>query len=109
VAYIINIGFTSPDPEKAARIVNRVAEMYVDDQLNNKLFATDRTSSWLEERLVELESELRDAEEQVADFRSANLVSDGRGITLNQQELSDLNRDLIVARGGWPRCRPSSG
>jgi succinoglycan biosynthesis transport protein ExoP len=98
-AYIINIGFRSPNPEKAARIANRVAEMYVDDQLNNKIFATDRTSSWLEERLAELEVELREAEERVAEFRSTNLVGAGQGITLNQQELSDLNRDLIVARG----------
>jgi len=98
-AYIINVGFNSPDPEKAARIVNRVAEMYVDDQLNNKIFATDRTSAWLSERLAELEIELREAEEQVAEFRSRNLVGAGQGLTLNQQELSDLNRDLIVARG----------
>jgi polysaccharide biosynthesis transport protein len=98
-AYVINIGFNSTNPEKAARIANRVAEMYVDDQLNNKIFATDRTSSWLEDRLAELEVELREAEERVADFRSANLVGAGQGMTLNQQELSDLNRDLIVARG----------
>jgi len=98
-AYVINIGFNSTDPEKAARIANRVAEMYVDDQLNNKVFATDRTSSWLEERLAELEVELREAEERVADFRSTNLVGAGQGMTLNQQELSDLNRDLIMARG----------
>jgi capsular exopolysaccharide synthesis family protein len=98
-AYVINIGFNSTDPEKAARIANRVAEMYVDDQLNNKIFATDRTSAWLEERLAELEIELREAERRVADFRSTNLVGAGQGMTLNQQELSDLNRDLIVARG----------
>ena len=98
-AYVINIGFNSTDREKAARIANRVAEMYVDDQLNNKIFATDRTSTWLEERLAELEIELREAEERVADFRSTNLVGAGQGMTLNQQELSDLNRDLIVARG----------
>jgi exopolysaccharide transport family protein len=98
-AYVINIGFNSTDREKAARIANRVAEMYVDDQLNNKTFATDRTSAWLEERLAELEVELREAEKRVADFRSTNLVGAGQGMTLNQQELSDLNRDLIVARG----------
>jgi capsular exopolysaccharide synthesis family protein len=101
-AYVINIGFISTDPERAAQIANRVAEMYVDDQLNNKVFATDRTSSWLEDRLAELEVELREAEERVAAFRSANLVGAsgaGEGMTLNQQELSDLNRDLILARG----------
>lgn len=99
VAYIITIGFNSPDPEKAARIANRIAEIYVDDQLNNKIFATDRTSAWLEDRLAELEVELREAEEKVGEFRSRNLVGEGEGMTLTQQELSDLNRDLIVARG----------
>lgn len=99
VAYIITIGFNSPDPEKAARIANRIAEIYVDDQLNNKIFATDRTSAWLQERLSELEVELRNAEEKVGEFRSTNLVGEAEGMTLTQQELSDLNRDLIVARG----------
>lgn len=101
VAYIITIGFNSPDPEKAARIANRIAEIYVDDQLNNKIFATDRTSAWLQDRLTELEVELREAEEKVGEFRSTNLVgeSEGQGMTLTQQELSDLNRDLIVTRG----------
>ncbi len=99
VAYIITIGFNSPDPEKAARIANRIAEIYVDDQLNNKIFATDRTSAWLEDRLAELEVELREAEEKVGEFRSRNLVGEGEGMTLTQQELSDLNRDLIVTRG----------
>ena len=99
VAYIITIGFNSPDPEKAARIANRIAEIYVDDQLNNKIFATDRTSAWLQDRLAELEVELREAEEKVGEFRSRNLVGESEGMTLTQQELSDLNRDLIVARG----------
>lgn len=99
VAYIITIGFNSPDPQKAARIANRIAEIYVDDQLNNKIFSTDRTSAWLQDRLTELEVELRDAEEKVGQFRSHNLVGESEGMTLTQQELSDLNRDLIVARG----------
>jgi len=78
-AYVINIGFNSTDPEKAARIANRVAEMYVDDQLNNKIFATDRTSSWLEERLPRPAGGLRGAPGRGAGLPSPKLRGGGRG------------------------------
>ncbi|MEM7316465.1 MAG: polysaccharide biosynthesis tyrosine autokinase [Planctomycetota bacterium] len=86
--------------EKSAIIANRTAEMYVDDQLKNKLFAPDRASVWLEERLEDLQDEVRQADQVLAEFRSSNNIYAEDGPTLNQQELSDLNRELIVARAG---------
>ena len=98
-SYVITISFVASTPEKAAQIANRIAEIYVNEQLNSKLLATDRTSSFFEERLAELQEEVRLAEEAVARYEtSINVVTD-TGPTLNQQELSDINRALIVARG----------
>ena len=98
-SYVITISFIASTPDKAARVANRIAEVYVNEQLNSKLLATDRTSSFFEERLAELQDEVRLAEEAVARYEtSINVVTD-TGPTLNQQELSDINRALIVARG----------
>jgi succinoglycan biosynthesis transport protein ExoP len=100
-SYVLGINFTSPDPEKAAQIANRIAEVYVDDQLKSKLFATDRASIWLNERLDTLKEEVRKAEEAVERYRAQNnLVGTGGtgGVLLNDQELSDLNRELIISR-----------
>jgi len=100
-SYVFQLAFTSEDPEKAARIANRIAEMFVDDQLKAKLVTTSRVNAWLEERLATLKDEVARAEAEVQRYRvEHNLVtaSSDRGPTLSDQELADLNRELIVAR-----------
>ncbi|HMR32320.1 MAG TPA: polysaccharide biosynthesis tyrosine autokinase [Geminicoccaceae bacterium] len=97
--YLIGINYTAEDPQKAARIANRLAEVYVDDQLKTKLFATDRASVWLQERLDALKEEVRSSEQEVERYRAQNnLLDSNNGVLLNDQELSDLNRELITAR-----------
>src|SRR5215218_2224819 len=97
-SYLISVTYTSQDREKAALIANRVAEMYVADQLNTKLVATDRASGWLEERLHSLRDEVRQADQAVAEYQAKNNLVASQGVMLNDQELSDLNRQLITAR-----------
>ena len=96
----IEIAFTSVDREKAARIANAIAEAYVLDQLEAKFEATRRANEWLNERLAELRTKLDEAERAVEIFRSENdLVSANTdGGTLNEQQLSELNSQLILAR-----------
>ncbi|MBO6634164.1 polysaccharide biosynthesis tyrosine autokinase [Parvibaculum sp.] len=96
----IEISFTSTDREKAARIANAVAEAYVLDQLEAKFEATRRANEWLTERLSELRTQLDEAERAVEIFRTENdLVSANTdGGTLNEQQLSELNSQLILAR-----------
>lgn len=98
ISYVIRINFTSEEARKAALIANRISEIYVEDQVRSKLFATDRASSFLEERLEGMRRELLEAEAAVEDFRSQNNLIATDGVTLNDQELSSLNRELIVAR-----------
>ena len=56
-------------------------------------------SAWLSDRLVDLRKQLRQSEEAVAQFRADHgLVQSGSNITLNQQQLSELNAKLVEAR-----------
>jgi exopolysaccharide transport family protein len=97
--YLITISYTALTPTKAAQIANRLAEVYVDDQLQSKLFTTDRTTTWLDERLNTLRDEVRNAEEAVERYKAENnLVGTQNGTLLNDQELSSLNSELIQAR-----------
>jgi hypothetical protein len=68
-AYVIDIGFTSHDRDKSARIVNAIADVYIDDQLNAKYQATRRASLWLQERIAELRTQATAAERAVLDQR----------------------------------------
>ena len=84
---------------KAARIANRIAQVYVDDQLKSKLLTTDRASTWLNERLSTLKEELRIADEAVERYKAQNnLVSTQSGGLLNDQELVSINTQLSQAK-----------
>jgi polysaccharide biosynthesis transport protein len=97
-SYLISIEFTSPDPYKAAVIANRIAEFYLQDQLKGKLSATDKATGWLEQRLETLREEVRQSDEAVQRYRTENNIVLAQGTSLNEQELSEINRELIAAR-----------
>jgi capsular exopolysaccharide synthesis family protein len=97
--YVLGISVDSIDPVRAARIANAVADGYVVEKLDARFEAAKRATVWLSDRLVELRQQLRQSEEAVAQFRSDHgLVQSGNNISLNQQQLSELNGKVIDAR-----------
>ena len=97
--YLLVISVTSTDPVRAARLSNAVADVYLLDKLDTRFEAAKRASAWLSDRLVELRNQLRASEEAVAEFRAQHgLYQGGGNLTLNQQQLSELNAKLVEAR-----------
>jgi exopolysaccharide transport family protein len=96
--YILTVSVTSIDPARAAKLANAIADAYIVDKLDARFEAAKRASSWLSDRLVELRKQLRASEEAVAQFRTERGLSQGTNVTLNQQQLSDLNARLVTAR-----------
>ena len=70
VSYVIEISFTSRDPEKAARIANATADAYVREQLLSKIAAMEQGNEWLEARLNELRRKLNAATQAAQAFRA---------------------------------------
>lgn len=97
---VIEINFTSRDPDKAARIANAVAEAYVSAQVERKRRAAGSAASWLADRLTEMQHEVQLAEQEAAEFRATQgLFNSGPGGgTLNDQKILDLNRQLVALR-----------
>lgn len=96
--YGIEINANSHDPELAAAIANQIVDQYFVEQLDAKFDATRRANAWLEDRLSELREEVNSAESAVESYRSSSgLISAGTN-TLNEQQMSDLNAQLIVQR-----------
>ena len=99
VSYLLSISVTSKDPERAGRLANAVADAFVVDKLEARFEAAKRASAWLSDRLVGLRNELRASEEAVARFRDEHgLIQSSGNVTLNQQQLSELNAKLVGAR-----------
>ncbi len=96
--YGIAISANSTDPKLAAAIANELADQYLIEQLDAKYEATRRANAWIEDRLAELRDELNDAESIVEAYRAASGLFTSGATTLNEQQMTDLNAQLIVQR-----------
>ncbi len=98
IAWVIEIGFESASPERAAQVANAMADTYVTDQLDAKYEATRQGSVWLEGRLKELREQSLEAQRAVVEFKAKNnIVDTGNGRLMGDQQLSELNNQLAAA------------
>ncbi|MCH7599382.1 MAG: polysaccharide biosynthesis tyrosine autokinase [Myxococcales bacterium] len=97
-SYVISIAFTSERAAKASQLANTLAEFYLVDQLEAKFNATERATDWLHERLGALAAEVEKSERLVEAYRSEHGLVDSRGITVDEQQLVEINTQLILAR-----------
>jgi polysaccharide biosynthesis transport protein len=97
-SHVISIDFTSTDPEKAARIANAVAELYVEGQRQDKLAATKEAATWLGDRVEQLRGLVLKSEGAIEEYRAANKMVSGQQGSLGEQELANLNSELVTAR-----------
>ncbi|MBI3454038.1 MAG: GumC family protein, partial [Rhodospirillales bacterium] len=97
-SYIIRMTFDSSDAAKAARIVNKHADLYLVEQLEAKFEATRRATDWLNTRLDDLRGRVRESDRAVQQFRERNHLLEARGATVAAQQLSELNTQLTVER-----------
>ncbi|WP_407192941.1 polysaccharide biosynthesis tyrosine autokinase [Bradyrhizobium sp. STM 3566] len=95
--YVMEIGFTSRDPAKAAKIANAIADAYIVDQLEAKYQATRRASVWLQDRIKELRAQATGAQKAVVDFKIANHIVNTGGRLINEQQLAEVNSQLVLA------------
>jgi succinoglycan biosynthesis transport protein ExoP len=101
--YVLDIGFTSFNPLRAAEIANAIADAYIVDQLQSKYQATKRASSWLQDRIKELRQQASDADRAVLDYKEKNNIVSVGGTNdnpklLGEQQITELNTQLGQAR-----------
>ncbi len=99
ISYMIDISFESANPERAAQIANAIAEAYIADQFDAKYQVTREGSKWLEGRIKELRDQVSAAEKAIIDYKAKNKIVDaGNGRLMTEQQLTDLNSQLTIAR-----------
>ncbi|MFK4560618.1 polysaccharide biosynthesis tyrosine autokinase [Bradyrhizobium ottawaense] len=105
VTYVMEIGFTSLDPVKAAKIANAIADAYIVDSLEAKYQATRRASVWLQDRIKELRTQASAAQRAVVDFKTANNIVDTGGRLMNEQQLAEVNSQLVLAHAATAEAK----
>ncbi|MFP6608445.1 MAG: polysaccharide biosynthesis tyrosine autokinase [Myxococcota bacterium] len=97
-SFVITISFTAENPRTASRVANTLADFYLVEQLEAKFEATKRATDWLNERLGALRERLEASEKLVEAYRSEHGLVAAAGMTVDEQQLSEINAQLILGR-----------
>jgi succinoglycan biosynthesis transport protein ExoP len=103
--FLTDINVSSWDPAKAATIANAIAESYFVEQVRSKYEATKVATDWLGRQIEDLRTRVGTAEKAVAEFRATNNLIAAQGVTVNDQQITDLNNKLIEARAKTAEAR----
>jgi polysaccharide biosynthesis transport protein len=101
-SFVFRITVVTQDPEKSAAIANRLAELYINDQIAVKFEKTEQATLWLSERVSGLQVQLETAQAKLKDFSSnTDLINAETLVALNRQikDLRDRRADMVVKSG----------
>ncbi|MDI4664834.1 AAA family ATPase [Xanthobacter autotrophicus] len=103
--YVIEIGFASTQPDKAAQIANAFTQSYLDDQFSANFEATRRATDWLLPRIQELRQKAIETDLAVQKFRGEKgLITTSTGSLVNEQQVGEINTQLVLARSDVARA-----
>lgn len=94
---VIALVFTSVDPRMAAIVPNRLAEVYIAQQVEQRTGVNSEATRWLAEQIGELRIKVEQSEAAVEAFRAESGLFLTNGSTLPQQQLTELNTQLSQA------------
>ncbi|MCH9808331.1 MAG: polysaccharide biosynthesis tyrosine autokinase [Alphaproteobacteria bacterium] len=102
---LIEVRFTSTDPEKAALIVNTVAQVYVDEQLSAKASVAKHATELLDDRLDSLRRKVSEAERKVEKYKAEQNIFASEGQILSEKELARMMEQTVTARNKTAETR----
>jgi succinoglycan biosynthesis transport protein ExoP len=96
--YVVDVAVTLHEAAKAARIANAIAQAYLTEQTDVRSGAARQVSQSLSARLNELKERVRQAEDRAETFKARNNILGVNGQLVNEQQLSEVNNQVGVAR-----------
>lgn len=95
---LIDLAFSSTNPELAAFVVNSIAETFTTVNQEKRSGTSRKTNDFLQERIATLQTDIQNDEQKLADLtRSEGILKTGTDQTIVIDRLSGLNKDLLVA------------
>ena len=95
---IIQIRYRSPNPDRAAQVVNTLMHTYVEQNFKTRFESTMQASDWLSKQLVDLQIKVETSQEKLVKYQKEH---DILGIDEKQNiitsKLDELNRGLTAA------------
>ena len=83
---------------KSALIADTIVDLYILDQIEVKFDATEQATTWLTNRVAELQLQLEAAEAAVSEFNSSTTLISAEALQAQEVQLKDLRERITLAR-----------
>src|SRR6202140_3752346 len=95
---IIEIHYTSTDPQLAASAVNTLAATYVEQNFKTKFESTMQASDWLSKQLVGLQMKVETSQEKLVRYQKEHeILGTDEKQNIITQKLDELNKEMTMA------------
>ncbi|MGH9529724.1 MAG: GumC family protein [Terriglobales bacterium] len=95
---IIDIHYRSPDKYLAARVVNALANAYVEQNFKTRFESTEQTSEWLSKQLIDLQLKVETSQEKLVKYqKDHNILGIDEKQNITTSKLDELNKELTEA------------
>lgn len=96
-SHVLNVQVETEEPERAARIANAFANLYIEQLLVRQTTMAQQANTWLEDQIGELRKQLDADERAVEEYRKERGLYEANTTTVTDQQLAELNTQLVVA------------
>jgi capsular exopolysaccharide synthesis family protein len=93
--YTFQISALTQNPAESVRLVNGLAEVYIQDSVDEKFKATEKASEWLSQKAAELKIELQDSEQRIKTFSDGTKLISAENLALLTVQLKDLRQRIL--------------
>src|SRR5271157_3005773 len=95
---IMEIHFTSTDPQLAASAVNTLAATYVEQNFKTKFESTMQASDWLSKQLVDLQMKVETSQEKLVRYQKEHeILGTDEKQNIITEKLDELNKEMTMA------------
>jgi polysaccharide biosynthesis transport protein len=95
---IIEVRYRSPDKNVAARVVNTLANTYVEQNFKTRFESTMQASDWLSKQLVDLQIKVETSQEKLVKYQKEHeILGIDEKQNITTAKLDELNRELTSA------------
>jgi exopolysaccharide transport family protein len=95
---IMEIHFTSTDPQLAASAVNTLAATYVEQNFKTKFESTMQASDWLSKQLIDLQMKVETSQEKLVRYQKEHeILGTDEKTNITTEKLDELNKEMTMA------------
>ncbi|MEP2718500.1 polysaccharide biosynthesis tyrosine autokinase [Pseudophaeobacter sp.] len=95
---VFQITVKSESSNKSALIADTIVDLYILNQIEVKFEATEQATTWLTDRVAELQVQLETSESKVTEFNGSTALISPEALQALEVQLKDLRERILLAK-----------